>query len=139
MKKGAIERAVKFIRASRKSVSTKDGQKLIDIAKANKVNNNYPTILRKMGVVEGDKWNQQGMTDNDLALNMKALASKMNTKSTKDINFSIGKSEPKKAAAKPKRKEQPKAVIPSVKKESKQRMVYRLFGLKVLTREVESV
>jgi len=50
MKKGAIERAVKFIRAARKSVSTKDGQKLVDIAKANKVNRNYPTILRKMGV-----------------------------------------------------------------------------------------
>ena len=86
--KGALERAVNFVREARAERISK-GAKVVsrNSASKTKVNGSYPTYLKNMGIDSKEGWNQMGMTDHDIAVALLRLGRICQTKKVSEVDF----------------------------------------------------
>jgi hypothetical protein len=137
----SLVKAVQFVREARKNQLSKNPVNTMDVVKECKVSNNYPTYLRKAGVLTKDGWNQQNLTDHDLGVYLVRLMRDSAKLKASELDYSISGVARNVAAKKPVKKQAKKVVSPAKAKARKEEVktikyAYKVLGVTIMTREL---
>jgi len=124
----ALERAVNYVRQARANAIAKDKQPHNAITKDCGVSGTYSAQLRKAGHITKTGWEQKGLKDFDIAINLLNERKGIKPKETPKQAKPEVKTVPKQTPAK-------KPSVGRPKKTEQKSVEFRIFGLKVFEKK----